>query len=701
MILLKLYGFQLVYVNILFYYYRIFSNQKLLSMKDFINKVKAFFNIKNIIITSVGVVVIGLLLFILNLGSGSSDGLKVIPEDTSAVGVIDFYSIVQKGELDEISEKKFFDKYYKSFRREVPKKIRNIMDDFIENPSISGINFMSDIFMFYIDEGEDEKYGCMSFGISSEKKFSEFIEDILDETDIDYDIEDEDNYKYVLSTGDEFAWAWDKEKSFILVPAENLDIDRYGDSANNLEDTVEMLMELEKDERITQNKQFNKFYDNKKDMNFWMSSNMLIDYVPDMDMIEKFIPYDLQDICMSYGLDFEDEKVTFSTQVYPNQDMKELVDNTKIYDNSFNKDLFKYFPEKSYAAASLSVNPMGFYELMEDFDLDELFGGEFGDIEEQIEQELDIELEDLFKTIGGNGMFSLSGLDKVKWEYPSYDYGYKFDEKNAEEYFLGEYSISFPYLNNDDKRKLARGETIRVNYNGTYYCMNIRNVDSRNVARLIRNETEVNWYNERGWKYISEEITREKEEFLPLISIAFDIKNKKVVDKVMKKAEKELENDRSFSKEKGYYAMYDSDMPTYLGYNDEVLYITNDLKSIKAFTKGGFKSDNIGKSKISSNLKNNIMFGFLDININEYPKSLKKRLFSDFYGEREGEIMEEIFEMISPLTNSITFSSSDEYSYEVSLNTNDNDNSLETLINVIEENYKDMFKEIVKLGINF
>ena len=94
-------------------------------MKDFINKVKAFFNTKNIIITSIGVVVIGLLLFILNLGSGSSDGLKVIPEDTSAVGVIDFYSIAQKGELDEISEKKFFDKYYKSFRREVPKKIRN------------------------------------------------------------------------------------------------------------------------------------------------------------------------------------------------------------------------------------------------------------------------------------------------------------------------------------------------------------------------------------------------------------------------------------------------------------------------------------------------------------------------------------------------------------------------------------------------
>ena len=66
-------------------------------------------------------------------------------------------------------------------------------------------------------------------------------------------------------------------------------------------------------------------------------------------------------------------------------------------------------------------------------------------------------------------MFSLSGLDKVKWEYPSWDYERKFDEKNAEEYFIGEYSISIPYLNNDDKRKLARGETIRVYYNGTYY----------------------------------------------------------------------------------------------------------------------------------------------------------------------------------------------------------------------------------------
>ena len=197
-----------------------------------------------------------------------------------------------------------------------------------------------------------------------------------------------------------------------------------------------------------------------------------------------------------------------------------------------------------------------------------------------------------------------------------------------------------------------------------------------------------------------EEVTRKEEEYLPLFSFAFDIKNKKVVDKLMKKAEEEQENNKGFSKENGYYAMYDSDMPLYCGYNDEVLYITNDLKNIKAFTKGGFKSDNIGKSKISSDLKNNIMFGFFDININEYPKSLKKRLFSDVYENGEGEIMEEIFEMISPLTNSITFSSSDEYSYEVSLNTNDNNNSLETLINVIEDNYKDMFKEILKLGIN-
>ena len=50
----------------------------------------------------------------------------------------------------------------------------NFLDDLKDDPRMTGVDFTKDVFMYYIDEGSDEKFICVSLDISDEEKFEEF-----------------------------------------------------------------------------------------------------------------------------------------------------------------------------------------------------------------------------------------------------------------------------------------------------------------------------------------------------------------------------------------------------------------------------------------------------------------------------------------------------------------------------------------------
>ena len=73
-----------------------------------------------------------------------------------------------------------------------------IINDFKDDPSISGINFLTEAIAFCYSD-EDEFYGCLTFSVDNEEKFIEFIEDFGDEVlQLDFDVVEENNYYYAI-----------------------------------------------------------------------------------------------------------------------------------------------------------------------------------------------------------------------------------------------------------------------------------------------------------------------------------------------------------------------------------------------------------------------------------------------------------------------------------------------------------------------
>ena len=103
--------------------------------------------------------------------TSTPEGLKVIPKDTGAVSVVDMYSLFKKGNLQDLEELSFFKTIRKEVRNE-DKRIAKFIDDLMENPKSTGVDFTKDLFMFYVNEAKDEEYFCMSLDIANQEDFS-------------------------------------------------------------------------------------------------------------------------------------------------------------------------------------------------------------------------------------------------------------------------------------------------------------------------------------------------------------------------------------------------------------------------------------------------------------------------------------------------------------------------------------------------
>lgn len=609
----------------------------------------------------IGIVLFGISALFLSSCSNSPENLKVIPEETNVVSVIDIYSIIKKGKLDEISELKFFKTFKKEIRNE-NKKVSKIIDNVIENPIISGLDFKTDVFAYYVNEANDEKFISFSAEIENEEKFAEFIEDVLDDIEIEFDIEKEKNYSYTF-IGNEAVIGWDEKKAVLLI-AENYK------SRQNLDLEIEILFELKEKDQITAKEEFNKFYSYKKDISVWLSTNLFEDNY-DFMKIEKEIDFDITDNYISAYLNFEDDNISLLTQFTPNSEIQKMMEENDVWNNTFNKNLLNYFPKKSFATASFSISPMAYYNILEQED-------DFENIQKEFERETELDLKNFFENIKGNAVYSLFGFENVEYTYMAYGYGFNENEAELldERYDIGQAG----YLSSENKELLNQGKTIQATDFSGKYCINIKNIidNGGTIETAIENNSLINWY-KGGWDY-GRYIVTTKEEYLPLMGLVIDINDKETVEKLISKIPEDEINKRN-----GYYEFtIDNRYPAYFSFNENICFITNDKKSIKAFKDGGYSSNNLGSSDHSSGITNSNLYSFLNLNYDEYPKDIKKEIKNN-----QNDNEEKMFKIWNDFAKSIELKQVDNNSIEIIFNTKENkSNSLNTIISSIDDNYK-------------
>ena len=374
------------------------------------------------------IIIYSLVLVLFASCSSRPESLKAIPENTNAIAIVDVFSLYKKGNLEDLEDLEFFKTFQKEIRNE-DKKVANFLEDLREDPSKTGVDFTKDVFMYYIDEGTDEKFVCVSLDLKDEENYAEFLEDIFDKGGVDFDVEKEDLYKYI-KVQNEVVFAWDSNKA-LIVTAQNWS------SRENLELEVESLFELKVDKQIVVNKEFMSFYSNKKDVNFWVSSNILESsfYLKEL---EKQFDVDMTDNYISASLEFEDDRISLQGKMFPNREVREMMKRDNVWDHDFNNTLLKFLPKQSFANLAMSFNPSENYKVMQE-------QGELESIEKEFETEMGFELEDLIKSIEGSMVFSLSNIEESTYTYDTYKMVYnenktrRFDASTNEYYYEGGY----------------------------------------------------------------------------------------------------------------------------------------------------------------------------------------------------------------------------------------------------------------------
>jgi hypothetical protein len=318
--------------------------------------------------------------------SSKPDNLAFVPKETQVVATTNLLSIGTKGGFGDLSQFEMF----KGFGEEIMNQSA-IMTKFKDDPFITGISYTSDILFFPIDQ----KMMCITMDLSSGDKFTAFVKDAISESGMPASVEEKENFKTVSMPGS-FMMAWDDDKAIMAAP---LPMKRP-----NLETEVTRLFNLKDEEQITSNPEFTPFYEDKRDLNIWMSTN-LIEELPGAIPVDDKTFNLMKDNYVSMHLGFEKDQIVIAAGLSPNSTLVKEMEKYDIYGNGFNADLLKYFPKESYVTYSSSFNPSGYFKMMSDYT------GESEQAINMFKQETGMDLNEVIKSLEGSILFSLHGFD--------------------------------------------------------------------------------------------------------------------------------------------------------------------------------------------------------------------------------------------------------------------------------------------------
>lgn len=636
---------------------------------------------KKTILITVALIAISIFLISIIGGSNTSNSIKLIPKDALVVASLDFISIAKKADLmnsfDEMKMFKLLKRELKNESRRMSKKFDSIMDD----PTQTGISFTSDFNYFMVmasDDDDCEPFQAVTFDLTNGDQFSDFLDQCLKLIEIDndeYDKENEDNYEYLNFEEGEVIIAWDNEKAIFLITPMNYRC-RAEEEA---EDLIDDLFTMVPKENIRNNKSFKKFIATKKDLSVFLSTEGLQGDLRD-EMIREFrgSPFDynlfLDDNSMAMYLNFDEGNISLLYEVSLNKDLQEILNKYDIFDNNFNSKLIQLFPEESFSCASMSINLINYFEaaksLLDDQEmLDEVF--------DQVQNNSGYNFEEILGAIEGNAIFNIFGVENMTYSY--LDWGYEFNLSDATKTKMYGFD-QVGYLTSEQIESLNDGKTIK-SPNFPNYSVNILNIleKDQDVSYLLKTSTPINWYT-GGMSYGRNTLT-ETTEILPLIGFAFDINNKEIFDEMLNLVNG---NGEEILKKDNYYTFsFDNRYPTYLALNDEIVFISNDEDRVIQFSNNKIDNNNLNKSNISDNIKDNNMFAYMSLDYDNYP--------SDLRNEFENELSRndrQIFDLTIDLLKSVEFKAPSMLSTEYVVNfKNEDDNALNVILQIIDINF--------------
>lgn len=327
---------------------------------------------------------------IINSCTGPSREIfKYVPETALAVVTVHPGNLIEKGKLQELEFVK-----EGAYGNEFTRKL-------LEDPESSGIDL--DTYSTFFIFGNDPILGCIIVPVKDRDDFETTINEIAEEADETITIQMHNGYSLIQHEG--VTLLYDNSISITLF-----EMDAWADQ--DLLVVADKLLDLEKEERLISDKDFNNFLGKQKDINAWFSSNN-IKGLPDSEDLG-----DAMDIFgglkNNYGhvfADFQKGSLILSTNLRFNQTMKETIDKFNFLDKDAIKDLLNYLPSKEVVfVGNTNMDPDKIFDLLK------LVNKDFNRIYDQMARDLGIDPDEIKEAYGGEFALSLNSSGKGKYE---------------------------------------------------------------------------------------------------------------------------------------------------------------------------------------------------------------------------------------------------------------------------------------------
>ena len=610
-------------------------------MKKIITYLTSLGKTKLIISSIITVLVAGGGLYIYqstNSTSSSEEIVKVIPKKSAFVMSFSPSNFLKKMDIKDLMENKLM----KKGTEQVKGMGIDILESLLDDPSIIGLDFSSEIFVFHSYENKEEHYVCVSSGMKSDTKFTEFIKDAFKITGLKIEIKEENGLSYFAEQN--AGIVWDDNKFIIIAGTTDED---------DLKKHMKKLMTLDKDEMLTSNESFNTFYEKRQDLSVWTSTELADQFE---DEIKEAIDSEFGDIknelgistkeiidmasgnTFTFHINFGNGEIITSSSFTPNSKLRKLNTEYNLFDVDFNKQLLKYIPGDNIAILSQKINVDAYYKLISKY----LKADNISDFESEISEVIDFNMNDLLNTFAGSFIANISGFGEVNITNGVNDYVY--DDYGDDDYGYDDYGY-------DDYGDEEYGDEE---------------------------------YGDE--EYGDEEFELEETTMtLPLFSVLFDMKDNELMQNVIDLA---LIESTKITKLDGHYSLDVEGMDMFIDFDKTTFILTNDQESIDRFNDGGYSKS----LSSSSNIVDNISYAYLTLDYDEYSDVL-----NESFGLSEARETKEIIDIWDNLFESVEFKQSiDEstgtFSAEFKMSFKEKDkNILQTIFDVVQDNARNIY----------
>ena len=279
----------------------------------------------------------------------SDRSISVVPKNALAVANINLGAIWEKGEFDNLKNLSEVKKARREIKQNDP-EIDKLIESILNNPSSCGLNMKDNIVAFVAKEGRNTFF-VASVPMDNKETFDGFLNKLA-----------EINGNNVISEGEKISEngityliydraiaAYDKNK-LLFVTTNN-----YEMNVNYMKKYTSKILKLESSNCIAQVDSFRKYWNKRGDISVWGSFKNILSYSlkikERIDIVPKDVMKDVENMAAYLSFTFEDGSLALQLNSIGTPE-----NVSSILSNNFNKNIIKYMPGNTLAAATLSLD---------------------------------------------------------------------------------------------------------------------------------------------------------------------------------------------------------------------------------------------------------------------------------------------------------------------------------------------------------